>query len=296
MVDKVAIIGSTGLVGSRVTEILKEKYDIEEFNSSSGFDITSQASVSKLSKSDSKVIILFAAKTNVEECEDDKKEGQFGEAWIMNVEGVRNVVGVCRNQHKKLIYISTDFVFDGKKPIGETYTENDEPNPINWYGQTKYEGEKIVKKELEGLEYIIARISYPYRGDDFGKKIDFVRGLLAVLRSGKDMKLITDQTITPTYIDDIGYGLLKLVEVNKSETYHLVGESSLSPYEIVMKIRKKFPTNHGRLEKTTLKEYYQNLAPRPYNLAMNNDKIVSLGVKMKTFEEGLEEVKRQIQK
>jgi dTDP-4-dehydrorhamnose reductase len=143
---KILGTGLTGLVGSRVVELLSNKYEFENLSRSSGSDISNKEQVlGKIKSSDAQVILHLAAKTNVDECEKDKTLAQSGEAWRINVEGTKNIADACLQASKKLIYISTDFVFDGENPPPGGYSEEDIPNPVNWYARTKYEGEKIVQ-------------------------------------------------------------------------------------------------------------------------------------------------------
>lgn len=287
---KIAIIGSTGLVGSRVTEILKEKHQIEELNSSTGFDITDVDSVSSLQESDAEIVIHLAAKASVDGCEEDKPLGEKGDAWKMNVEGVKNVADVCLSSSKKLVYISTDFVFDGKKPPGEKYTEKDTPNPINWYAQTKYEGEKIVQ-QLKS-PWIIARIAYPYRAT-YEKKNDFVKTIKERLENGSTLVGVTDHIFCPTFIDDIARALDTLIKKDASGIFHVTGSECLSPFDAVKTIAMTFGLDTSNIEVGSRGEFFVGKAPRPYNLALDNGKITDLGAKMKTFEEGLRVIKNQ---
>jgi len=93
--------------------------------------------------------------------------------------GTQNIIAACQKANKKIVYISTDFVFDGKKRV---YSEKDDPAPINWYARTKYEGEKLI--QASGLDYIIARIAYPYRA--FFERNDFVRVLITKLEKSEN--------------------------------------------------------------------------------------------------------------
>jgi dTDP-4-dehydrorhamnose reductase len=139
---KILGTGLTGLVGSRVVELLKDKYEFENLSRSSGVDITDKNQVlEKIKGSNAQVVLHLAAKTNVDGCELDKPLKEKGEAWKINVEGVRNVAEACSQTNKKLIYISTDFVFDGTK---DAYSEEDIANPVNWYAQTKYEEKRLL--------------------------------------------------------------------------------------------------------------------------------------------------------
>lgn len=285
---KVLGTGLTGLVGSRVVELLNSRFEFENISTSTGIDITNAKQVEQaISSSSAPVVIHFAAKTDVDGCEEDKALGREGDAWKINVEGTRNVATVCENTGKKLIYISTEFVFDGTKDF---YTEEDSPSPINWYGMTKYEGEKIVQA-LE-TPWIILRPAYPYRAQ-FEKK-DFVRAILARFESQQTITAVTDHFFTPTFIDDLAQCFPVLIQENKTGVYHATGSESLSPYEAAEKIADIFNLNTTLIQKITRAEFFAGRALRPYALRIKNDKITALGVKMKSFTQGLEELKNQI--
>jgi dTDP-4-dehydrorhamnose reductase len=285
MKPKIIGLGLNGLVGTRVAELLSNKYEFISLSRSTGVDITNKSTlgiIGDLKEAD--FVLHFAAKADVEGCEKDKELGENGEAWRINVSGTENVVDYCRDFGKKMIYISTDFVFDGDKPKGEFYTEEDSPNPINWYAKTKYEGEKIIEKS--GSDYVILRIAYPYRAN-FEVKKDFMRAIKDRLENGEQVKAVTDHYFCPTFIDDIAHAIDKLVEDDAMGIYHAVGSEVLSPYDAAMKISDAFSLDRSLISKTTRDEFFANRAPRPFNLALRNDKIQKLGVKMKGFEEGL---------
>jgi len=212
---KILVTGLTGLVGSRVAELLSTRHEFNNISRSTGVDIENKKSVlSVISASDAQVVLHLAAKTNVDGCETDKSLGQNGEAWKINVEGTRNIAGACSQTNKKLIYISTDFVFDGTK---ETYSEEDIPNPVNWYAKTKYEGEKIVQ-DLK-TPWIIARIAYPYRANFV--RPDFFRAILNRLKNNEPVSAVMDHVFTPTFIDDIAFALDILIKVILKEYFTL---------------------------------------------------------------------------
>ena len=171
MKTKILATGLTGLVGSRLTELLGDAYEFENLSRETGINILDKQLVSDVvSASAAQIVLHIAAKTNVDGCELDKEKDKEvlgksakeqeetwknGEtAWGINVFGTQNVVEACKKNNKKLVYISTDFVFDGTK---KHYSEEDIPNPLNWYAKTKYEGEKLI--QASGLDYIIARIA-----------------------------------------------------------------------------------------------------------------------------------------
>ena len=288
---KILGTGLTGLVGSRVVELLGDKYQFENISRSVGIDVENKDAVlSKIKTSDAQIVLHLAAKTDVDGCEKDKVLGQSGEAWKINVEGTRNIADACSQTNKKLIYISTDFVFDGENPPVDGYAEEDTPNPINWYAQTKYEGEKIVQ-ELK-TPWIIARIAYPYRASFV--KLDFFRAILQRLQKGETVLGVSDNIFNPTFIDDVALALDVLTNNNSQGIFHVVGDQSLTPHEAALLIAKTFSLDQNLISKTTGAEFFKDRAKRSFQLRLKNDKIEKLGVRMKTFEEGLREIKSQI--
>lgn len=285
---KILGTGLNGLVGSRIVELLSDRYEFENLSRSSGVDISNKDQVlEKVKNSDAQIVLHLAGKTNVDGCELDKPLGKEGEAWKINVEGTRNVADACSQTNKKIIYISTDFVFDGAK---DSYSEEDIPSPINWYAQTKYEGEKIVK-ELK-IPWIISRIAYPYRANF--SKLDFFRAILNRLRKGESVVAITDHIFTPTYIDDIASAINTLIMSSLQGIFHVVGSQSLTPLAAANLIAQEFELDKSKISATTRSKFFNNRAPRPFQLALRNDRINRLGVAMQTFEQGLKDVKLQL--
>jgi len=286
---KIFIIGGSGLVGARLSELLQEKYSIDNLNTSNGVDITRPETLDIIKKdSEHQLVLHLAAKTDVDGCEMDKEMGENGDAWRVNVMGTENVVNACLASNKKLIYISTDFVFNGENTPESGYKEESIPDPINWYAETKFKAEEIIRNSE--LVFIIARIAYPYR-KEFVQKKDFVRAIKDRLANNQQVLAVTDHIMTPTFIDDIAVALDKLIETDQSGIFHVTGSQSLSPYDAAILIAEKFDLNKNLISKTTRAEYFEDKAVRPLNLALNNEKIKQLGVKMKTFREGLDAIK-----
>lgn len=299
--------GLSGLVGSRIVELLSPEYSFENISRQTGVDILDrELLIKKIAGSQASVVLHFAAKTDVDECEKDRdndseilrykdKKKQEEEwnikktAWGINVLGTKNIVNACERAGKKLIYISTDFVFDGGSPPEKGYTEEDVPRPINWYGQTKFEGEKVVQSAR--IPWTIIRISYPYRAT-FEKK-DFARAMMNRLKNNQPILAITDQFITPTFIDDIAQAVNVIIVKNATGIVHVVGSQFISPYDIAQLIVKEYNFDQSLISPTTRTEFFVNRAPRPFKSIVRNDKIEKLGVLMKTFSEGLEVVKQQ---
>ena len=220
---KIFTIGGSGLVGSRIVELLKDTYTLDDLSLTSGVDITDPKSLDIIKNdTEHEVVLLLAAKTDVEGCELDKPAGVAGAAYRINVGGTQNVVDACKVGNKKLLYISTDFVFDGTKEPPYKYTEDDTPNPVNWYAMTKYKGEEVIKNS--GVEYAILRIAYPFRADEFPLKKDFVHSIMGRLSNNQPIAAVTDHIMTPTFIDDIAFAIDAVISNDANGIYH-VGRS-----------------------------------------------------------------------
>ncbi len=275
---KIALTGASSLVGSRIVELLSGDFQFIPL-SQAQMDITNLNQVkSAIKEIDFDIFLHLAAYTDVDGAEKNKEI-----AYKINVEGTNNLFQEVYKKKKKFIYISTDFVFDGTTP---PYDEESQPYPISCYGQTKYEGEKIVKGKS-----MIVRFSYPYRAK-FEKKKDFVRTLKSLLEQGRTLSMVTDSLITPTFIDDIAYALKYLFQNFSPEIYHIVGGDSLSPYDAGKLIAKTFNFDENLILPISYKEYFKDRAKRPQYSQITSKK--NSFYKMKTFEEGLKEVAKQL--
>lgn len=271
---KIALTGSTGLVGSRIVELLQNDFEFISL-SSRECDIRNQDQVHNVLKDlDFDLFLHLAAYTNVDGAETDK-EG----AYSMNVTGTKNILNAVQHRGKNMLYISTDFVFDGKNP---PYDEFSTENPISIYGETKFQGEEIVKGNA-----MIVRLSFPYR-TSFEPKKDFMRTIKSLMEQGRELKMVTDSAITPTYIDDFAQGLKHLMNNFSPEIFHLVGGSSLSPYDAGKLIAKTFQLDEGLIQPTTYAEFFAGKAQRPQHSHIISKK--NTFHRMKSFEEGLHEI------
>ncbi len=280
-------IGGNGLVGSRVSEVLKNKYNVTNLSRTDGVDITNPQSLNIISSDkDHEWLIHYAAKADVDGCERDKEQGENGEAWQINVNGVKNVVNACKTNNKKLIYISTDLVFPGDRG---NYTEDDIREPKNWYGVTKAEGEKIV--ESSGLHYLILRIAFPY--NFFNGKKHFVFAMYNRLSQGLSIKGITDEVFTPTWLDDLAHAMDVLISQGAKGIFHVGGLKALTPYQIAGQIAEVFGLDKNLIGTTTREEYFAGMAYRPFDTSLNSSKIQNLGIKLHSLREGLQIIKEK---
>lgn len=281
--------GLSGLVGSRVVELLSPAFSFEDLSLDTGVDITkADIVVPRIESSPAAWVLHFAAKTDVDGAEHERELGVQSSFWIVNVKATEYIVAACKRSGKRLLYVSTDYVFDGTKDV---YTEEDAPNPQGWYAVTKYEGEKRVA-EL-GDTSLIIRIANPYRAQ-FDTKPDFVAKIREKLAAGEHILSPSDQLFVPTFIDDIAQAIRTLMGQNASGVYHIVGSVALSPFAAAKAVARTFGLDQSLVTPTTFTSYFTGRAPRPFRAALKNDKITKLGVRMATFDEGLKEVKRQV--
>jgi len=284
---KVYATGLTGMVGQKIYEILKDKYYFSPQSTRKKADIVDYNSLfSEIKTFGADLIIHLAAKTDVDLCEKEKKLAEKSKTWQVNVVGSENLAKISQKLDLKMVYISTDFVFDGKKK--GAYQEEDLPNPINFYGQTKFIGEKIVQKYLK--RFLICRLSYPYGGSHFLKK-DFVARIRKQFISGNKILGATDQLITPTLISDIAYALDSLISKKCRGIYHVAGSSVISPYQLSLEIAKRFGYDITLIRKTNWQDFYKMRTKRPQYLQISNEKLVcDTGCKMKDFISGLKKL------
>ncbi len=280
------------MVGSRFCELFKNQKNLikADLKGENNIDITSSESVNDFFKrNDFDVAILFSAYTDVDRAETER-DNKNGICWKINVEGLTNIVETCKKTKRKLVFISTDFVFDGEKgPYNEDAKRGGDPAKISWYGITKIRGEETV--ETLEKDYIIVRISYPYRSS-FPKKEDFARQILKRFDEGTLYPMFTDQVFTPSFIDDIPEAFEFLIQNRSSGIFHIVSPNSTTPYDFAYELLRTFGKDSSILKKGSLADFLKigDKAPRPLNSAMLTTKIQYLGYKPTDWREGIEKI------
>lgn len=263
---KVLITGAHGLLGQKVLQMFskEKKFEIlatakqeKTFLECENFkykklDITKKEDVEKIiSNFKPDVVINTAAYTNVDGCEVNKEL-----AWNVNVEGVRNIVSALKNTNSIIIHISTDYIFDGK---AGPYTENDKPNPINFYGRTKLESESVIKSS--GVRFLIFRTNVLY-GNGKNVKKNFALWLYEMLSAGKKVRIVTDQIGNPTFVDDLAFAILKAVELGREGVYNLGGSDFVSRFDFALIFAEIFGFDKSLIQPVETSELKQT-APRP---------------------------------
>ena len=280
--------GLSGLVGSRIIDLFAGRYSFENLSLETGVDITNKEMVDVyFEKSKSPWVFHLAAYTDVQGAEKEREMGENGIAWKVNVLATEHIVENCKKYGKHLLYLDTDYAFDGSK---KAYTEEDTPHPLGWYAKTKSEGAKKVS-EL-GDKGLIFRISNPYRAFPVGKK-DFVHKMLERLQTGQLITAPSDQVFAPTFIDDIVCAIEVLIPLDAHGVFHIVGSNPLSPFDAAMEIAHIYGLDTQFVKKTTFADMFRDRAPVPQYAALSNAKVTALGVTMRSFSEGVSEMKRQ---
>lgn len=260
---KVLVTGTRGQLGYDVVERLKE-LNIEHMGvDKEEFDLTDEKETKEFIKSyKPEVVVHCAAYTAVDRAEDEKEL-----CYAVNVLGTKYVAGACKEIDAKMVYISTDYVFDGEKE--EPYEVDDEPNPINYYGLTKYLGEREVQNILE--KYFIVRISWV-----FGKNgSNFVKTMLRLGQGRKELRVVCDQVGSPTYTYDLAKLLCEMIQTDKYGIYHATNEGYCSWYEFACEI---FKVAGMDVKVTPIKsDEYPTKAKRPANSRLSKKRLELMG-------------------
>ena len=231
-------------------------------------DITDQAHVMEvLGKADADVVVHCAAWTAVDLAEDeDKKE----KVHAINVDGTRYIAEACKMLNCKMIYISTDYVFNGQ---GESPWTPDckDYDPVNVYGMSKLEGELAVSSILE--KYFIVRIAWVFGIN--GK--NFIKTMLNLGKTHDTIRVVNDQIGTPTYTEDLARLLVDMIETEKYGYYHATNEGGyISWYDFANEIFRQAGYETEVIPVTTA-EYGQSKAARPFNSRLDKGKLKKAG-------------------
>ena len=250
-------------------------------------DITDEKIVEEcIEKVKPDVVIHCAAWTAVDMAEDDDK---IDKVRAVNAGGTRNIANVCKKLGCKMVYISTDYVFDGQ---GTAAWEPDckDYKPMNVYGQTKLEGELAVAELLE--RYFIVRIAWVFGVN--GK--NFIKTMLNVGKTHDTVKVVNDQIGTPTYTYDLARLLVDMAETEKYGYYHATNEGGyISWYDFTCEIYKQAGLNTNVIPVTT-EEYGLSKAARPFNSRLDKSKLAANGfTPLPTWQDALARYLKEIE-
>lgn len=252
MKQKLLVFGGSGLVGSKFISLFQHKYEITS-PEIDDLDILNKDQLLSFIKSQTaETVINYAAFTNVDKAEEERGD-KNGLVYKLNALAVKDLCEICHETNKHLIHYSTDYVFDGTKSA-KPYIEEDKPNPVNWYGETKYLGEKFILES--GIRAAIIRISMPF-SSKYDLKQDIVRFFLSELMLGKEIIAIDDQTVTPVLVDEAANALEKIIESQVTGIFHTVSSSSTTPFNLAKVIADKFGFDKNLITPIKFKDYNQ---------------------------------------
>ncbi|MDI6892254.1 MAG: dTDP-4-dehydrorhamnose reductase [Actinomycetota bacterium] len=270
---KILITGSEGQLGRDLVRVLSDEHELFPFDLD--MDVTvldgTMKTVTTISPD---VVIHAAAYTDVDGCELNPDL-----AYKVNALGTQNVALTCQRCGAAMLYVSTDFVFDGKK--GEPYLEFDEPNPISVYGRSKLAGERYVTSLLD--RYYITRTAWL-----FGKHgRNFVKTILKLAEEREELTVVDDQMGSPTYSLDLAKTIAELVKTGWYGLYHTTNSGSCSWFEFAKKILECAGKRGVKVSPITSEELNRP-APRPTYSVLKNYCLELRGIQpLRHYEEAL---------
>jgi dTDP-4-dehydrorhamnose reductase len=296
---RILITGSNGLLGQKLVELLLTQPHVHTIATASGknrlpftqgyeyheMDVTSAANIDTVfAATRPDVVIHAAAMTNVDQCEQEKEN-----CWKLNVTAVEYIVEACRKYNVFLEHVSTDFVFDGK---AGPYTETDEPNPVSFYGWSKFAAETIVRHS--GIAWSIARTVLVYGIAHDMSRSNIILWVRKSLQEGKQIKVVTDQFRTPTLAEDLALGCYLIAKQRAGGIFHISGKDFLTPYEMALMAADYFGLDKSLISPTDASAFTQPARRPPktgFDLSKSREK---LGYEPRSFREGIALLAQQI--
>lgn len=201
----------------------------------------------------------------------DYCETHHEEAYLTNVTAVEQLAYLCEEYKSRFIHLSTDFVFDGKidESAGQLYTEEDAPAPVNYYGFTKWKGEEKVAGICSN--YAIARVEIVYGKALPGQHGNIVQLVMNRLKAGQEIRVVSNQWRTPTYVGDVSNGIELLIENAANGIFHICGNECLTIAEIAFQVADHMKLDRSLIHPATTEEM-QETTPRPRFSGMSTEK------------------------
>lgn len=286
----ILLTGVTGLLGSYMVKvwgnsgnlygIYKGNYSVSDSARVKYFmaDVQNKTKIDDIFRNNSIDAVIHAAgEARVDFCEKNYEESR-----LSNIVGTRNVIELCGIYGSKLAYISTNAVFDGTRP---PYKEDDIPNPVNAYGRIKLECEKLVRKSSG--DFLIIRPILMYGWNRSEERSNVATWILEKLRQGEQVRLVDDIFDNPLYALQCAEIILKLIEKNKSGTYHIAGGDVVNRYQFGLILAEIFGCDKNAI-RPVRNDCFKDIAPRPRDTSYDTGKIRrELGVRPLDVREGL---------
>jgi dTDP-4-dehydrorhamnose reductase len=278
---KIVVTGAGGMLGRDLVEILSQRHQVIGLSHAELEILDAEETKKTISEPKPDLVIHAAAYTDVDGCEENPDK-----AYSVNTIGTQNVALACQKAEAVLLYISTDFVFDGTK--GEPYLEWDKPEPINVYGKSKYAGERVVAHLLN--RYYIVRTAWLY-GEHGG---NFPITILKKAKEKGSLEVVSDQVGSPTFTYDVVRGIERLIETDSFGIYHMVNRGECSWYDFARKVLDLAGYQDFKIKPIT-SEQLSRPAKRPsYSVLRNFSLEKVVGVVMRSWEEAIGEFMQRI--
>jgi dTDP-4-dehydrorhamnose reductase len=263
---KILVTGAAGQLGRDCVKVLEESHQVTPLGSKD-LDIADDKSVIVFFRREKPdVIVNCAAFTRVDECETKREL-----AWRVNVEGPKNLAAAAGKNGARLIHISTDYVFDGKKPVPQAYTEQDEAGPISHYGATKLAAEKAVARETDCFAILRTAWMYGVQGRNFLKTM--LR--LALADPSRNIRVVNDQFGSPTWSLSLARQIEKVMDARLNGIFHATSEGYCTWYELARSFLKEMAVPHAVVPCSTAE--YPTPAARPANSILENRRLKEAG-------------------
>ncbi|MCH7414775.1 SDR family oxidoreductase [Belliella sp. R4-6] len=297
---KVLVTGANGLLGQKIVKQIITEKNLEVIPTGLGksrlpedLEITNWVTLDILNRDQvitqigiikPNFIIHTAAMTNVDQCESDKEACK-----ALNIDAVKHLVEASKIYNCHLIHLSTDFIFDGNNG---PYSEEAIPNPINFYGWTKLEAEKIIQQSK--INWAIVRTVLVYGIANDMSRSNIILWVKDSLEKGKDLQLVNDQIRTPTLAEDLAAGCILIVEKRANGIYNISGKDVLTPYEMGIATAEYFGLDKTKIKETNSLSFTQD-AKRPMKTGFVIEKAVTdLGYSPKSFMDGIGILAKQL--
>lgn len=291
---KLLVLGGSGIIGNAFIKTHNDDFEITTTYNKNPIDLlntnTFQCSLPTdfkkleefLLSEKPEVVINSIGFSNVDFCEENKKE-----SFSLHVDITKKICDITSKINSRLIFLSSDYVFDGKKG---NYSEENTPNPINYYGFTKFEAEKIILKYPLNT---VLRTSVIY---DWDKRVRFFNYVIEKLKKNEQIVATDDIFNSVTLVDSLIQSIFKIITLKKNGLFHIVDSTCASRFDFAQVIAKIFNLNGNLVKKTSIKET-NFVAKRPQNVCLDNSKArKSLGVNFYNLEEGMEIVLKKYTK
>jgi dTDP-4-dehydrorhamnose reductase len=295
---KILVTGSNGLLGQKLTELLENDPSVTLIATARGksvlpitkgefhaLDITDGNAVDEVfARTKPDVVINTAAMTQVDQCETEREA-----CWTANVTSVENLVKACEQNNVHLVHVSTDFIFDGTRgPLDE----NEKPNPVNYYGESKLAAEEVVKKSKTGWSILRTVLVFGITRDM--SRSNIVLWVKNSLEQGKSIQVVNDQWRTPTLAEDLAQGCYLAAKKKATGIYNISGKDFLTPYDIAIATANYFKLDKSLVNVTDSTKFTQP-AKRPPKTGFIIDKArTDLGYEPRSFDEGLAVLESQL--